>query len=157
VRKKWAELNLNDIRLLPEMSLKYMIRPVLSLERLSFLGREGQVGYRWGQDRAEQERMDYLEFIARVTSHIPDKGKDKWFRWGDGGLTSLGGFSGRPQRRCRRRAHRTTIFLFLTSARGREYHFFVKGGNDSELNAGKVVPYRKANPYEYKLVPKYIG
>ena len=24
---------------------------------------------------AEQETMDYLEFIARVTSHIPDKGQ----------------------------------------------------------------------------------
>jgi len=51
------------------------LRPLLSLERLSFLEREGKVGYRWGQDRAEQERMDYLEFIARVTSHIPDKGQ----------------------------------------------------------------------------------
>ena len=27
---------------------KYMIRPVLSLERLSFLEQEGKVGYRWG-------------------------------------------------------------------------------------------------------------
>jgi len=35
---------------------KYMIRPLLSLERLLFLEREGKVGYRWGQDRAEQER-----------------------------------------------------------------------------------------------------
>jgi hypothetical protein len=52
-----------------------MIRPVLSLERLSFLEREGKVGYRWDQDRAEQEAMDYLEFIARITSHIPDKGR----------------------------------------------------------------------------------
>jgi len=24
---------------------------------------------------AEQETLDYLEFIARVTSHIPDKGQ----------------------------------------------------------------------------------
>jgi len=28
----------------------------------------------WGID-AEQETMNYLEFIARVTSHIPDKGQ----------------------------------------------------------------------------------
>ena len=34
-----------------------------------------KVGYHWGQDRTEQETMDYLEFIARVTSHIPDKGQ----------------------------------------------------------------------------------
>ena len=51
---------------------KYMIRPVLSLERLSFLRPEGKVGYRSSQDGTEQETMDYLEFIARVTSHIPD-------------------------------------------------------------------------------------
>jgi len=54
---------------------KYMIRPVLSLERLSFLEPEGKVGYRYGQDGAERETMDYLEFIGRVTSHIPDKGQ----------------------------------------------------------------------------------
>jgi len=36
---------------------------------------EGKVSYRYGQDRFEQETMDYLEFIARVTSHIPDKGQ----------------------------------------------------------------------------------
>jgi len=26
--------------------------------------------YRYGQDSAERETMDYLEFIGRVTSHI---------------------------------------------------------------------------------------
>jgi len=54
---------------------KYMIRPILSLERLSFLEPEGKVGYRQGENVAEQEVMDYLELIARVTSHIPDKGQ----------------------------------------------------------------------------------
>jgi hypothetical protein len=54
---------------------KYMLRLVLALERLTFLEPEGQVGYRWGRDSAEQETMDYLEFIARVTAHIPDKGQ----------------------------------------------------------------------------------
>jgi hypothetical protein len=52
-----------------------MIRPLLSLERLSLDEREGKVGYRYGQEAREAERMDYLEFIARVTSHIPDKGQ----------------------------------------------------------------------------------
>ena len=52
-----------------------MIRPLLALERLTFLEPEGKVGFRWGRDGAEQETMDYLEFIARVTSHIPDKGQ----------------------------------------------------------------------------------
>ena len=51
------------------------MRPELALERLTFLEPEGKVGYRWGRDGAEQETMDYLEFIARVTSHIPDKGQ----------------------------------------------------------------------------------
>jgi hypothetical protein len=54
---------------------KYMIRTVLSLEKLSFMEAEGKVGYRYGQDAAGLETMDYLEFIARVTSHIPDKGQ----------------------------------------------------------------------------------
>jgi hypothetical protein len=54
---------------------KYMVRPVLALDRLSFLEREGWVGYRHGDDGAELERMDYVELIARVTSHIPDKGQ----------------------------------------------------------------------------------
>jgi hypothetical protein len=43
----------------------------LALERLMFLEPESKVGYRWGRDGAEQEMMDYLEFITRVTSHIP--------------------------------------------------------------------------------------
>jgi len=67
---------------------KYMTRPILSLKRLSL--REGQVLYQYGKHSAERESMDYpcfrrekpliksgasLEFIARVTSHIPDKGQ----------------------------------------------------------------------------------
>jgi hypothetical protein len=54
---------------------KYMVRPLLSLERLSLDEREGRVAYRYGKETLETERMDYLEFIARVTSHIPDKGQ----------------------------------------------------------------------------------
>lgn len=52
-----------------------MVRPVLALERLLFLEREGKIGYRHGQDGAELETMGYLELIARITSHIPDKGQ----------------------------------------------------------------------------------
>ncbi|MGB7296152.1 MAG: transposase [Candidatus Aminicenantales bacterium] len=52
-----------------------MIRPLLSLERLSLDEREGKVCYKYGEGAEEVERMDYLEFIARVTSHIPDKGQ----------------------------------------------------------------------------------
>jgi len=54
---------------------KYMIRPLLSLERLSFDEKEGKVCYQYGEDAGEVERTDYLEFIARVVSHIPDKGQ----------------------------------------------------------------------------------
>jgi len=54
---------------------KYMIRSILSLKKLSFDETEGKVSYQYGNLRAEEERMDYLEFIARVTSHIPDKGQ----------------------------------------------------------------------------------
>jgi len=54
---------------------KYMLRPILALERLTLLEGEGKVGYRHGEKGGELETMDYLEFIARVTSHIPDKGQ----------------------------------------------------------------------------------
>ncbi len=54
---------------------KYMIRPILSLKKLSFDETEGKVSYQYGKLKAEEERMDYLEFIARATSHIPDKGQ----------------------------------------------------------------------------------
>jgi hypothetical protein len=54
---------------------KYMVRPILALDRLIFLESEGKVGYRHGRNGADLERMDYLELIARVTSHIPDKGQ----------------------------------------------------------------------------------
>ncbi|MBA7664792.1 hypothetical protein ES703_72855 [subsurface metagenome] len=50
-----------------------MIRPLLFLKRLSFSEKEGQVNYQYGKEMSEKERMDYMEFIARVTSHIPDK------------------------------------------------------------------------------------
>jgi hypothetical protein len=52
-----------------------MVRPVLALDRLLFLEGEAKVGYRQDDDGAELERMDYLEFIARVTAHSPDKGQ----------------------------------------------------------------------------------
>jgi hypothetical protein len=54
---------------------KYMIRPILSLKKLSLDKTQGQVAYQYGKHTAETESMDYLEFIARVTSHIPDKGQ----------------------------------------------------------------------------------
>ena len=54
---------------------KYMIRPLLSLKRLFFDETAGQVRYQYSKHGSQEESMDYLEFIARVTSHIPDKGQ----------------------------------------------------------------------------------
>jgi hypothetical protein len=54
---------------------KYMIRPVLSLKRLFFDETAGRVRYQYCRHGSQEESLDYLEFIARVTSHIPDKGQ----------------------------------------------------------------------------------
>lgn len=45
------------------------------MERFSLDEREGKVGYRNGEDAGEVKWKDYLEFIARTTSHIPHKGQ----------------------------------------------------------------------------------
>ena len=52
-----------------------MKRPLPSLKRLSFDEKDGKVCYRYGESSEEVERMEYLEFIARTTSHIPEKGQ----------------------------------------------------------------------------------
>jgi hypothetical protein len=39
------------------------------------LEKGGKVSYRYEKEGEEEERMDYPEFIARVTSHIPDRGQ----------------------------------------------------------------------------------
>jgi hypothetical protein len=49
---------------------KYMIRPLLSLKRLFFDKTEGKVRYQHSRHGSQEESMDYLEFIARVTFHI---------------------------------------------------------------------------------------
>jgi len=49
--------------------------PAFSLESLSLDENAGQVCSQYGEEAAEVERMDYLEFIARVVSPIPDKGQ----------------------------------------------------------------------------------
>jgi len=54
---------------------KYMIRPLMSLKRLFFSQQGDKIFYQYGDARLKEEQMDYLEFIARVTSHIPDKGQ----------------------------------------------------------------------------------
>ncbi|MEA2005246.1 MAG: transposase [Acidobacteriota bacterium] len=54
---------------------KYMIRPLLSLKRLFFDETAGKIRYQYSRDGSQEESMEYLEFIARVTSHIPDKGQ----------------------------------------------------------------------------------
>ena len=59
---------------------KYLIRPLLSLKRLSLDEQEGKVCYQYDKNQPKEESMDYLEFIARVTSHIPDKGQVELWR-----------------------------------------------------------------------------
>ena len=54
---------------------KYLIRPVLSLKRLFFDETGDKVRYQHSRAGSQEESLDYLEFIARVTSHIPDKGQ----------------------------------------------------------------------------------
>jgi len=54
---------------------RYMAKPVLALKRLSFDEEEGKVIYQYGDGDADRVEMDYLDFIARVTAHIPDKGQ----------------------------------------------------------------------------------
>ena len=58
-----------------ERVVKYMIRPLLSLKRLSFDETKGKVRYQCSRQGSQEESMDYLQFIARLTSHIPDKGQ----------------------------------------------------------------------------------
>jgi len=43
-------------------------RPYLFLDETG-----GKITYKYGKNR--KENIDYLEFIARVTSHVPDKGQ----------------------------------------------------------------------------------
>ena len=52
-----------------------MIRPLLSLKRLFFDDAGGKIRYQYSRLSSQEESMDYTEFIARVTSHIPDKSK----------------------------------------------------------------------------------
>jgi hypothetical protein len=52
-----------------------MIWPLLNLKRLFFDETAGKVRYQHSRHGSQEEPMDYLEFIVRVTSHIPDKGQ----------------------------------------------------------------------------------
>ncbi len=52
-----------------------MIRPLLSVKRLLFDEPTGKVCYQYSRQGSQEETMDYTGFIARVTSHIPDKGQ----------------------------------------------------------------------------------
>jgi hypothetical protein len=54
---------------------RYMAKPILALRHLSFDETQGKVIYQYGKTDDDRVEMDYLEFIARVTAHIPDKGQ----------------------------------------------------------------------------------
>ena len=51
----------------------YVAKLILALTRFSFNGDLGKVVYRYRKGGAVQVAMDYLDFIARVTAHIPEK------------------------------------------------------------------------------------
>jgi hypothetical protein len=53
----------------------YMAKPILALWRLRFDETQGKVIYQYGETDDERLEMDYLEFIARLTAHIPEKGQ----------------------------------------------------------------------------------
>jgi hypothetical protein len=54
---------------------RYMAKPILALKRLSFDEAQGKVIYKYGDGDTDHVELDYLDFIARVTTHIPDKGQ----------------------------------------------------------------------------------
>jgi hypothetical protein len=54
---------------------RYMAKPILALRRLAFDEAGGMVIYQYGKSDDDRVEMDYLDFIARVTAHIPDKGQ----------------------------------------------------------------------------------
>ena len=64
--------------------------------------------------------MDCLEFIARVTSHIPDKGQ------------VMVRYYGLYAKAHRGNALSGAFYEFLTTTRGRRDHHFVMGGISSE-------------------------
>lgn len=47
-----------------------MIRPLLSLEWLSFEKKEVKASYQYRKESPKQEKMDYMEFIERVFLYI---------------------------------------------------------------------------------------
>ncbi|MEA3422151.1 MAG: transposase zinc-binding domain-containing protein [Acidobacteriota bacterium] len=78
-REEWGEWMHSKVRAKGKQEAervgKYMIRPILSLKRLFLDEAQGQLIYQYGKHSTESEHMDYLEFIARVSSHIPEKGQ----------------------------------------------------------------------------------
>ena len=52
---------------------KSMIRPLLSLERLSFEEKKGKVSYRYGKEAEEVERMDYAELCRSEADPASDR------------------------------------------------------------------------------------
>ena len=71
-----------------------MIRCPVVLERMSFDQKTGEIFYRARPSRARgpfggTQRFDILEFIARVTDHIPEMGQQLVRYWGTYANASL--------------------------------------------------------------------
>ena len=65
---------------------RYMIRCPLVLERLKWDAERGEVTYQARHKRSQGptgglERWDVLEFLARVTDHIPEAGQQLIRNW----------------------------------------------------------------------------
>jgi hypothetical protein len=57
------------------MVARYMAKPIPTLKHLSFDEAWGKVTYRYGKTDQDKAVMDYADFIARVATHIPDRGE----------------------------------------------------------------------------------
>ena len=107
---------------------KYMVRPVPSLERLSFLDREGKVGYRHGPNGAECEtegRSSLVWPLSRPSGPLIHSGRGPGLARGSTSAVLARGYkpraSGEPKARpLTRRSSGPLDLEFLTPVRGRD-------------------------------------
>ncbi|MGB2763314.1 MAG: transposase zinc-binding domain-containing protein [Candidatus Aminicenantaceae bacterium] len=72
-REEWGEWMRESLLL--DVPHRQVVFTVPKMLRLFFNETAGKVRYQYSRHASQEESMHYLEFIARVTSHIPDKGQ----------------------------------------------------------------------------------
>jgi len=72
-REEWGEWMREELLL--DVPHRQVVFTVPKMLRLFFDETAGKVCYQYSRRASQEESMHYLEFIARVTSHIPDKGQ----------------------------------------------------------------------------------